>query len=82
MHGPIDMWHRMSVAEIEADARMAVGPDEPYDSHSQADMEAGHWAYISGILRQHGVCVDAEELSRLPIDVELSERLRTRVAGT
>ena len=78
VHGPPGIWPRTPVEEIEADARMVVGPDEPHGSHSQADMEADHWAYLSGILRQQGVLVDAEELNRLPHDVELSERLRTR----
>jgi len=61
---------------------MVVGPDEPYGSHSQADMDTDHWAHLVGILRQQGVLVDAEELSRLPHDAELSERLRTRITST
>lgn len=36
----------------------------------------------AGILREEGVLVDVEELSRLPHDVEISERLRTRIATT
>lgn len=82
VHGPPDIWRRTSVEDIEEDARRVVGPDEPYGSHSQADMEADHWAYLVGILRQQGVLIDAEELSRLPHDVELSERLRTRITNT
>ncbi|MBA2640998.1 MAG: hypothetical protein H0U77_13625 [Nocardioidaceae bacterium] len=81
-HGPPDIWRRTSVKEIESNARTVVGPDEPYGSHSQADMQADHWAYLAGILREQGVLVDAEELSRLPHDVELSERLRTRITPT
>ena len=45
-------------------------------------MEADHWAQLSGVLRQQEVLIDAEELSRLPHDVELSERLRMRISGT
>lgn len=73
---------RTSVEEIDADARMVVGPEEPYGSRSQADMETEHWAYLAGILRQQGVLVDTEELSGLQHDVELSERLRTRITST
>jgi len=79
--GPPDIWHRTSVEELEEDARMVVGPDEPYGSHSQADMEADHWADLAGILRQQSVLVDVEGLSRLPHDVELSERLRTSITS-
>ncbi len=49
MSGPSDIWRRTPVEEIEADARMVVGPGEPYGSHSQADVEADHWAGLAGI---------------------------------
>ena len=81
VHGPPDIWRRTSVEEIEADARMVVGPDAPYGDHSAADMEAGHWSYLTGILRRQGVRVEADELRRLPHEVEISERLRTRITG-
>lgn len=81
VHGAPDGWKRASVEEIEADARTVVGPDEPYGSHSQADMESDHWSCLAGILRRQGVHIDAEELSRLPHDVELSERLQARITG-
>jgi hypothetical protein len=68
-----------SVEDIERTARMVVGPDEPFDRSSQADAEQGHWAYLSDVLRQHGVVVDALDLRRLPHDVVLSERLLARV---
>jgi hypothetical protein len=80
VHGPSDIWQRASVEEIEAVARTVVGPDEPYGSHSQADTESDHWSTLADILRQQGVQIDAEELSRLPHDVELTERLRDRIA--
>lgn len=79
VHGPPDIWNRMRVEEIEADARMVVGPDEPYGNRSQAGMEAGHWEWLAGILRQRGVLIDAEQLSRLPHEVEISERLHRRI---
>jgi hypothetical protein len=74
-----DIWATTSVEDIEQEARMVVGPDEPSDGFSQEDAEQGHWAYLSAVLRQHGVVVDAQDLSRLPHDVVLSERLLARV---
>ena len=44
-----------SVEDIEQTARMVVGPDEPSDGFSQEDAEHAHWAYLSDVLRQHGV---------------------------
>jgi hypothetical protein len=68
-----------SVEDIEQRARMVVGPDEPFDGRSHEDMAADHWAWMAGHLRQQGVVVDAQELTRLPHDVVLSERLLARV---
>jgi hypothetical protein len=70
-----DIWATTSVEDIEQTARMVVGPDEPTDGYSQEDAEQGHWAYLSDVLGQHGVVVDALDLRRLPHDVVLSERL-------
>jgi hypothetical protein len=70
-----DIWATTSVEDIEQTARMVVGPDEPTDGYSQEDAEQGHWAYLSDVLRQHGVVVDVLDLRRLPHDVVLSERL-------
>ena len=77
-----DIWAVTSAEEIEGTARVVVGPDEPFDGCSQADMEAAHWEYLAGILRQQGVVVDPRELKRLPHDVVLSERLLARVGRT
>jgi hypothetical protein len=74
-----DIWATTSVEDIEQTARMVVGPDEPTDGYSQEDAEQGHWAYLSDVLGQHGVLVDALDLRRLPHDVVLSERLLARV---
>ena len=79
--GPPDTWQGASAAGIEGDARAVVGPDEPFGSHSQADMASDHWAHLAGILRNHGIQIEPGELSRLHHDVELSERLRSRIAG-
>lgn len=59
---------------------MVVCPEEPFGSHSQAEMETDHWAALAVTLRQQGVHIEAEELSRLPHDVELTERLRNRLS--
>ena len=74
-----DIWAMTSVEEIEQTARIVVGPDEPFNGSSQEDAEQGHWAYLSDVLRQHGVVVDALGLRRLPHDVVLSERLLAQV---
>jgi hypothetical protein len=75
----IDLWATTSVEEIESTARVVVGPDEPFDEHSQEDMEADHWAHLADVLRQHGVIVDPAELKRLPHDVVLGQRLLARI---
>jgi hypothetical protein len=74
-----DIWATTSVEDIEQTARVVVGPDEPFEGSSQEDAEQGHWAYLSNVLRQHGVVVEASDLRRLPHDVVLSERLLARV---
>jgi hypothetical protein len=74
-----DIWAVTSAEDIEETARVVVGPDEPPDGYTQEHMETGHWAYLAGLLRQQGVAVDATELTRLPHDVVLSERLLARV---
>ena len=80
LSGPSDVWRRTTMKEVEETARMVIGPDEPFDGHSPAAMEASHWEHLAGTLRQQGVIISAEELSRLPHDVELAERLRSRLA--
>jgi hypothetical protein len=77
-----DIWVITSVQDIEQTARIVVGPDEPSDGFSQEDAEQGHWAYLSDVLRQQGVFVDALDLRRLPHDVVLSDRLLARVGGS
>lgn len=59
-----------------------VGPDEPFGSHSQADIETDHWAALAGTLQQQGVLIDLGELRRLGHHVEFTEPLRdVRWAG-
>ncbi len=74
-----DIWATTSAEDIEQTARLVVGPDEPVEGSSQEDAEQDHWAYLSDVLRQRGVVVDARDLKRLPHDVVLSERLLERV---
>ena len=74
------IWAVETVEELERTARVVVGPDEPGPGGTQAEMEAGHWETLAGILRAQGVEVEAAELRELPHDVELSTRLRDRVA--
>ena len=77
-----DVWAMTSTEDIEQTARVTVGPDEPSGGGSHADMEAGHWAWLTAVLRRQGVTVEARELQRLPHDVVLSERLRARSERT
>ncbi len=77
--GPPDIWRETSIEMVEETARMVVGPDEPFGTHSRADMEADHWTGLAGVLRRQGVLISAEQLSQLPHDVELTDRLRARL---
>jgi hypothetical protein len=70
-----DFWAMTSVEDIEETSRWVVGPDEPFDGHSQEDMERDHWTYLTEILRQQGVAVDMDVLKGLPHAVVLSESL-------
>lgn len=81
IRGGDDIWAVTSVEEIEREARTVVGPDEPFDDRTQADMEAGHWAYLAEILRGQGVVVEAVELRDLPHEVLLGDQLRGRLRG-
>ena len=74
-----DIWAVTTVEEIEDSARTVVGPDEPYDGYTREEIEAGHWAHLSDVLRQQGITADADELKQLPHDVVLSERLLARL---
>lgn len=75
--GPGNARSETSIEEIKRTARVVVGPDEPLDGHSRAEMEARHWEHLAGVLRAQGVAVEPEELKQLPHDVELCKRLRT-----
>ena len=74
-----DLWAVTSERDVVETARVVVGPDEPFGGRTQDDMEADHWNALAARLREHGVAVDAGELSQLPHDVVLSDRLRARL---
>lgn len=76
-----DIWSQTAVEEIENEARVVVGPDEPFDGRSREDMERDHWAYLAGVLRQQGIVVAAVELKRLRHEVVLGRRLLARIGG-
>ena len=78
---PTGIWAYETVQEMERTARDVVGPDEPFESHTQADMEASHWESLARVLQREGVEVDAAELRGLPHDVELSDRVLARLGG-
>ncbi len=76
-----DIWALTSEQDIAETARVVVGPDEPFDGRSQADMERDHWDALAGRLRAYGVVVDGRDLQALPHDVMLGEPLRVKLAG-
>jgi hypothetical protein len=65
----------LSVNTLEETARFVVGPDEPPPGRSREEMEDHHWTYLSLVLRQHGVVVDALALRQVRHDVVVSQRL-------
>jgi hypothetical protein len=75
----LDSWAMTSVEDIEETTRVVVGPDEPPNGYTQEYMEAAHWSYLAGVLREQGVVADPLDLRRLPHDVVLSQRLLARV---
>jgi hypothetical protein len=74
-----DLWALTPEGDIVDTARTVVGPDEPFGGRSQDVMESDHWKALAEKLRAQGVVVDAAELRQLPHDVELSDRLRSRL---
>lgn len=80
--GPPDVWQRTTVEEIEDEARMVVGPDEPYyDDETAESMAVEHWDGLADTLRRYGIQIDGAQLRLLPHDVELTDRVRERLQG-
>ena len=80
--GPVEapgIWASETAAEIERTARVVVGPDEPFQGRTQAEIDASHWDSLARVLQQEGIEVRAAELRALPHDVELSDRVLARV---
>jgi hypothetical protein len=74
------IWAYETVEGMKRTARDVVGPDEPFDGRTQADIEADHWDALARILRQHGVEITAADLEALEHVVELSDRVLARIA--
>ena len=75
------IWASETAEEMTRTARDVVGPDEPSEGRTRADMDASHWDSLARVLQQQGVDVEAAELRRLPHDVELSDRVLARIGG-
>jgi hypothetical protein len=73
---PVDQWSFVTVESIERDVRNTVLPD---DDETAAEHDHG-WPHIAACLRALGVAVSPDELTRVPYDVVLSERLRVRLS--
>lgn len=67
-----DPWPHLCLDEIEGDARELFWMDED-------DGAEDHCEDLSDRLRAHGIRITATELRRLPYEVHLSDRLRTRL---
>jgi hypothetical protein len=72
-------WTHETIENMEDTARMVVGPDCAYGGRTQAEMDAGHWDWMSSILRENGVEITATELMALPHDVQLSDPILARI---
>jgi len=73
LSGPSDPWAFLTAASIEADVRTTVLPDEDGpDEHP--------YAWLAGLLHAHGVTASAQQLRAVPYVVELSDRVRQRLA--
>ena len=77
--GPPDIWSTLTAGEIAATARVIVGPDEPFDGHSQEHMESSHWDTLTAVLQREGVDVEGMALSELPHEVVLGDELLARL---
>ncbi len=78
--GGADIWRSASEHEIAETARVVVGPDEPFGGRTRSDMERSPWNTLADTLRAHGVSAEGSELSRLPHEIVLGERLRARLS--
>jgi hypothetical protein len=77
-----DIWTCKTVEEMERTARDVVGPDEPFEGRTRADMEASHWESLARVLLQQGIEVDGAELRALRHHVKLSDRVLARIGAS
>lgn len=66
-------------ADIEKDARICVGPDEPFGDETREFVERAHWDALAQRLRGVGVAVCGEDLRELEHEVVFDERLEAAV---
>jgi hypothetical protein len=72
-------WDHETVEEMERQARIVVGPDEPDEGQTQAEAAAAHWDWLAQRLQRKGIDIDGAQLGALPHDVELSDPVRARI---
>ncbi|GMA24560.1 hypothetical protein GCM10025864_23190 [Luteimicrobium album] len=77
--GPPGTSDRLTVAELEATARVVVGPDEPMPGRTRKEEAELHWSALADVLARAGIAATGAGLARLPHDVVLDERLLARV---
>jgi hypothetical protein len=77
---PPSPWVGVTREQVEETARTVVGPDGAYGDYTQAQLDEGHWSYLSAALEEQGVEVDGTVLRALPHEVELSDRLLAHFA--
>ena len=59
-----------------------VGPDEPWGDQTREQAEEVHWTHLEHKLQDAGVSVREGKLKTLSHDVEMSDRLRSRVVNS
>ena len=74
-----DPWEFESGEGIRQEALTVVGPDEPTGDDDQVDADAEHWDALARVLRDAGVDVSGAELAAVPQEIELSDRVMTRI---
>jgi hypothetical protein len=68
-----------TLQEVADTARMVVGPDGPGPGETVEQMEACYWQLLVSKLHDGGFDAEAGDLTGLAHDVEISERLRSRL---
>ena len=78
-YGATCSWNESTLADVEFQVRTVVGPDEPFDEMTAAEMEAAHGEALAAVAQQHGVHVGGADLQRLRHDVVISDLIRSLV---